>query len=316
MATVRTVARGSRRYRYLVQSYRWEGRVRKKQKYLGTSIPANLDCTKELLERSIWDETWFPLFDGIKAAYQRYRRQLPDSVRREEARDFVLAFTYDSNRIEGTTLSLADTRRLLERGLTPPGKPLADVQEAASHAKLVHLLLERPEPLDLGHLLRWHRELFGATKSDIAGRLRDHEVRIQGSRHAPPISVEVRPMLLELLRWASRSVGRAHPVEIAAAFHWRFEHIHPFGDGNGRIGRLAMNVLLEKHGYPLFNIRYTRRRGYFDALESASLKDDPKPFLGWFYLRYARAYRGLGMPPFGSKRPNRERSSRAGRYGG
>lgn len=74
-------------------------------------------------------------------------------------------------------------------------------------------------------------------------------------------------MLKELLRWVRRSGKGVHPVELAATFHFRFEFIHPFGDGNGRVGRLAMNVLLAEAGYPPLNIQYTKLRGYYHALE-------------------------------------------------
>ncbi len=291
MAVIRTVIRGRRRYRYLVQSYRWEGSLRRKERYLGTSVPANLAPLETELDREIRAETWYALFDKIKLAYGENRRIQPPSVREKETRDFVLEFTYDSNRIEGSTLTLEDTRSLLEKGVLPADKLLSDAQEAQKHARLLARLLAAPEPLDLRHLLGWHRALFGDTKSDLAGRLRDYEVRIRGSRHLPPSALEVRPSLLELLRRVARTSRTVHPVERAADFHFRFEHIHPFGDGNGRVGRLAMNLLLAQEGYPLLNIRYAGRRGYLRALELASRVNDPRPFTRWFFLRYARENR-------------------------
>lgn len=93
-------------------------------------------------------------------------------------------------------------------------------------------------------------------------------------------------MLKELLRWVRRSGKGVHPVELAATFHFRFEFIHPFGDGNGRVGRLAMNVLLAEAGYPPLNIQYTKRRGYYHALERASSLSNPGPFTAWFFRRY------------------------------
>ncbi len=291
MATVRTIHRGSKSYRYLVQSYRWEGRVRRKQRYLGTEVPEGLARQREELEREIWGETWFPLFDRIHDGYRRYLQALPGSVRTEEARQFVLEFTYDTNRIEGSTLTLDDTRLVLERGVVPRRKPLTDVLETKKHARLLSRLLGSPEPLDLHHLLAWHRELFGETKSDIAGRVRDFEVRIRNSRHIPPVPLEVRPMLVELLRWVVRAKAKVHPVELAAEFHFRFESIHPFGDGNGRIGRLAMNLLLHREGLPMLNVRYTGRQGYYQALETSNLEASSRPFLHWFFLKYAREHR-------------------------
>jgi len=288
MATVRTVNRGGRKYRYLVQSYRWNGGVRKKQSYLGTTVPHDLTSARLALERAIWKATWFSQFDAVKVAYQKRLARLPSSVRDKESEDFATQFTYDTNRIEGSTLSLEDTRRLLERGITPASKPLQDVLEAQKHASLVRRLIRQSEAIDLARLLSWHNELFADTKPDIAGRLRDFEVFIRGSRHVPPSALEVRPMLLELVRWSKRAAAAIHPVQLAAEFHFRFEHIHPFGDGNGRVGRVALSALLSRSGFPMINIPFTRRRGYYHSLELSSIGDDARPFLHWFFLRYSR----------------------------
>ena len=288
MSSVKSVQRGSRHYLYLVQSYRWEGRICKKQIYLGSSAPKDLRSYHARLEQEIWNETWLARFDEIRDGFQRHRRSLPSSVESKEREDFVVEFTFNTNRIEGSTLSLEDTRRLLTRGTTPARKPLKDILETEKHAALLRRLIRAPEPVDLPHLLRWHTELFGETRPDIAGRLREYGVRIAGSRHIPPPALEVRPALIELLRSTHRAKHRIHPVQRSGEFHFRLEHIHPFGDGNGRIGRLAMNVLLAEGGFPMLNISYDRRRGYYRALEVASLRDDPRPFLRWFFLRFGR----------------------------
>jgi Fic family protein len=293
MSSVKSIHRGRREYFYLVQTYRWEGRVRKKQVYLGTSVPEDLRSHRSLLEQEIWNETWLRQFDVIRERYLRRQHSLPSSVESKEREDFVVEFTYDTNRIEGSTLSLEDTRRLLSRDITPAGKPLSDILETQKHAALLRRLIKTPEPVDFPHVLLWHKELFRETKPDIAGRIRDYEVRIRGSRHVPPSPIEVRPRLIELLRSTSRAKEGTHPVQKSGEFHFRFEDIHPFGDGNGRIGRLAMNLLLARSGFPMLNISYNRRRGYYRALEAASVIGESRPFLLWYFLRYSRENRFL-----------------------
>lgn len=288
MATVKPVRRGKAVYLYLVQTYRWQGKIRKKEIYLGTKIPDKLDSIKDRLEREIWQETWFQQFDKIRDNFRRRLRTVPRSISDKEQEAFILQFTYDTNRIEGSSLTLEDTRNLLERGITPTSKPVYDVIESRHHAELIRRLILQPEPVDLPHLLTWHKELFGETKPDIAGRIRDFEVRIGNSRFLPPPPLEVRPSLIELLRLINRNREEMHPLEKSALFHLRFESIHPFGDGNGRIGRLAMNVLLAQDGYPMLNIPYERRRGYYTSLEASHLKGLSRPFLRWFFLRYSR----------------------------
>jgi len=288
MAVVRTVARGRRTYHYLVQTYRWGGAVHRRERYLGTELPVDLAHQREALEREVWGFTWFRTFDAIRQGYASHRRSLPAAAAATEREQFILEFTYDTNRIEGSTLTFREVADLLIDGVSPARRPMADVREAQLHAMLVKRLLSHPEPVDLPHLLAWHRAMFGETKPPIAGRIRDYEVRIVGSRFVPPSAREVRPTLVELVRRARRRTNALHPVERAAAFHCELEHLHPFGDGNGRVGRLAMNMLLQESGFPMLNIRYGKRGGYYQALERRDLARTPRPFLAWFFRRYAR----------------------------
>ncbi|MGA8275722.1 MAG: Fic family protein [Thermoplasmata archaeon] len=286
MTAIRTVVRGDRRYYYLVQTYRWGGEVGRKEKYLGTTRPADLRAQRARLERQVWDVTWFRSFNEVFLAYQERQRSLPESLTEKEREDFVIEFTYDTNRIEGSTLTFRETSDLLTHGVSPASKPIRDIQETLAHAALLRRLLLKPEPVNLPHLLTWHRSIFGETKPDISGRVRDFEVRISGSQQVPPFALEVRPMLVETLRWFQRHGTTLDPVERAGLFHFQFENIHPFGDGNGRIGRLAMNLMLFQDKFPMINIRYGRRTGYYRALERSSIASSPRPFLLWFFRRY------------------------------
>ncbi len=288
MATVRTVNRGENRYYYLVQTYRWDGVVQRKERYLGTKLPSHLELQRASLERAVWEATWFKVFLSIRDGYHAHLRTLPGPALQKERGQFIIEFTYDTNRIEGSTLTYEETADLIEHRISPRSKPMADIRETELHAALMRRLLDHPEPIDLPHLLAWHRGIFGETKPQFAGRIRDFEVRIGRSKHIPPPPLEVRPMLIELLRWVHRHAEEVHPIQRAAAFHFRFENIHPFGDGNGRIGRIAMNMLLHERGYPMLNIRYGKRTGYYRALERSSVTSDPSPFTLWFFRRYQR----------------------------
>jgi Fic family protein len=221
---------------------------------------------------------------------------LPKSQAERELNDFVIEFTYDTNRIEGSTLTFQETSDLLTHGISPASRPIRDVRETLAHAALLRRLLQKPEPLDLPHLLSWHKSIFGETKPDISGRIRDFEVRIVGSRYEPPSALEVRPKLIETLRWFHRHGRTLNPVERAGSFHFQFENIHPFGDGNGRVGRLAMNLMLFQEGFPMVNIRYGRRTGYYRALERSSIASSPRPFLLWFFRRYLAEQRWWFRP--------------------
>ncbi|MGB6501072.1 MAG: Fic family protein [Thermoplasmata archaeon] len=262
-------------------------------------LPGDLTRPREQLEQEVWEESWFPAFRRIHEAYQERLRAIPPSILEKEQHEFVVEFTYDTNRIEGSTLTFQETSDLLIRGLSPSFRPIHDVREAQLHGNLVSRLLAKPEPIDLPHLLAWHKAIFGETKPEIAGRIRDFEVRIGRSRHVPPPPLEVRPMSIELLRRLNRGRGKGSAVERAGRFHFEFENVHPFGDGNGRIGRLAMNMILFEEGYPMLNILFGKRRGYYHALERSSVTGDARPFIQWFFRRYLRDQKYLtrGLNP-------------------
>jgi Fic family protein len=138
--------------------------------------------------------------------------------------------------------------------------------------------------------LYWHKKLFESTKSDIAGKVRQHQVAIAGSKFMPPFPAEIYPLLREFFRWYNKNKNKLHPVELAALVHFNFVTIHPFTDGNGRISRLMMNFVLRKHEFPLLNIQYENRTSYYNALERAQIKKQDNIFVQWFFRRYIKEY--------------------------
>jgi Fic family protein len=143
--------------------------------------------------------------------------------------------------------------------------------------------------LSLGLILYWHKGLFEATKPDIAVQIRKQGVRIAGSKFIPPSPVELQPLIREFFSWYNGSKkSKTHPVELAALVHLKFVTIHPFTDGNGRVSRLMMNFVLNKQGYPMLNIEYASRLGYYNALERSQLQDNTNPFCQWFFRNYLK----------------------------
>ncbi|MDE1874376.1 MAG: Fic family protein [Candidatus Micrarchaeota archaeon] len=183
-------------------------------------------------------------------------------------------------------LSFKDTSELLEHGITPAGKPVRDIKEAEAHRNVFYQMLHMKGDLALDALMDWHRKLFAETKPGIAGSLRSYQVYISGSRHVPPVHSNLRSLVSDFFKWYHEEEHTENAVELAARAHMRFETIHPFGDGNGRVGRLIMNFILHRAGYPMMNIRYTGRRSYYNALERSNIKDDENVFVQWFFKRY------------------------------
>jgi Fic family protein len=274
-------------YYYLQHTVRKGRTVKYKEIYLGKKIPKDIDELKIKLFRESYKE----LYDSIqliKKNSQKEIKTMPKSMREKSIELFVTRFTYDTQRIEGSTLSLRDTSNLLERGITPKNKPIEDIKEAEAHKKLFYKILMYQKEKDLSYntILGWHQFLFRETKPEITGRIRKHKVGISGSKFVPPLGVEVYPQLKDFFKWYTKNTERLHPVELAALVHLKFVTIHPFGDGNGRISRLMMNFVLNKKEYPMFNISYEKRTSYYNALERSQIKKEWNHFLLWFIKKY------------------------------
>jgi Fic family protein len=288
VVTVKKRIVGTRQYFYLQHTIRTADGYQAREKYLGTKLPANLDEVKREFLAEISKERWYPLLEAIRSNYAKELRTMSRSAREKNARYFAVKFTYDTNRIEGSSLTYRETADLLERGLSPKSRPVDDVKEAEAHDRVLREVLEYKRDLSLQIILYWHRQLFAQTKPAIAGKVRTHQVWISGSRFTPPSPVEVWLLIREFFRWYDRAKTSLHPVELAAAVHLRFVTIHPFTDGNGRVSRLLMNFVLKKHGYPLLDIPYSDRRGYYNALERSQVKNTDRVFIQWFIRKYLK----------------------------
>ncbi len=288
MVKIKKKETGEQAYYYLEHSIRHGGKIDKKEKYLGTSIPQNIEELKKEFLSEIFTEKWLRLLDRIKKNYSSEQASLPASVREKETNAFMVKFTYDTNRIEGSKLTYRETSDLLDRGITPSKKPLRDIKETESHKKIFYAMMDYKKDMSMQMILSWHMELFKETKGDIAGKFRDYQVGISGSRFLPPSPVEVYPLMQEFMGWYNKNKDKTHPVELSALVHLQFVTIHPFGDGNGRISRLLMNFILHKAGFPMFDIPYEKRGSYYTALERSQTKKDDWIFLNWFFRRYVK----------------------------
>jgi len=219
MVRVRRKELGNQKYYYLEHSVRFGKNIEKKEKYLGKEIPKNVDAVKEDFLKEILRERWFGPLEEIQRGYNKEQWGMPKSAREKELRNFSIRFTYDSNRIEGSTLTLRETADLLERGISPK-RLIEDVKETEAHEKVFYEMLDYEKDLSRQITLYWHDGLFKETKKDIAGKIRQHQVLISGSKFTPPLPVEVEPMLRGFFSWYAREKDRMHPVELAALVHF------------------------------------------------------------------------------------------------
>jgi len=188
--------------------------------------------------------------------------------------ELMIEYTYDSNAIEGSTLTLRETRLVIVEGITIGGKSIKEYLGARNHPeaiKFIENIVLMGRDIDEEVVLRVHELILHDVEED-AGRYRTSGVRIAGATFQPAPSNQVRPMTIELLRWLKENPDELTAIEIAAVFHHRFVTIHPFAEGNGRTARLLMNGILLQNGYPFItNITVRDRKKYLDSLSEADM---------------------------------------------
>lgn len=205
-------------------------------------------------------------------------RPLPKSAVVKLQEQFQIEMDYNSNAIEGNSLTLKETFLVINEGVTIKGKPLKDHLEAKDHhAALEYLyeLVESQKRNTISELLirNLHQAVVRETDREWAGQYRNAGVIIAGAKHNPPDALEIPKLVKGLMEWLNKQKNKINPVELAAVFHYKLVNIHPFFDGNGRTARLAMNLLLMKAGYPLVVILKNDRKKYYDVLEKADAGD-------------------------------------------
>jgi len=219
-------------------------------------------------------------------------RPIPPSLLARLRGELTIEYTYDTNAIEGGTLTLRETRLVLEEDLTIGGKPLRDHLEARNHPKAIEHMEEiatAVREIDEDAVLRTH-ELVLSGVDETAGRYRTSTVRIAGATFMPPPSGEVRQRILDLLGWLRDNPDELTPIELAALFHHRLVQIHPFNEGNGRTARLLMNAILIRNGYPyITNITHRDRARYLRTLSEADQGNTP-PLVNFIARSVERAF--------------------------
>ena len=191
-----------------------------------------------------------------------------------------IEFTYHSNAIEGNRLTFRETQLVIREGVTIGGKSVRNHLEARNHPRAISYV-ESLKDRDLAEndALELHGMIFLGILEN-AGSFRKSQVFIEGSDYLPPPAFEVPVLIKQLLEWLRKNPEELRPVEVAAVFHHRFVSVHPFDDGNGRVARLLMNLLLIKQGYPFTVVRNYDRRRYYDTLRKAD-GGDLAPFVNF-----------------------------------
>lgn len=235
----------------------------------------------------------------IDKLYKQYKSKRPLTKEEQEARyeKLRLEWTYNSNAIEGNSLTLGETAFYLREGLTSEGKPLVDYLEARNHAEAIDWLFDfakEKKPItegfikDLNALLHkgiTERPARGANGLMVMRQITpgaykkqpNHVLTLSGEIHYYVDPLQVQGEMEKLIKMIGEQEGTIHPVELASTVHYELTRIHPFDDCNGRVARILLNLIFMRAGYPPIVIKMEERRVYLEALEQAD-KGDKEPF--------------------------------------
>ncbi len=302
---------GSRKY-YLAHSFRVGSKVKKIRVYLGTDLtPQEIRQKREKAETRLNDR-----IKEAKAIHDPFVTALSPSELQEleklEARGslhvlhlseldwekFKEAFTYNTNAIEGSLVEPKEVADILRKRKWPEDKSKEDISETYGVAEAVDYIRTTKEHISIDLIRELHRIVFKNSKS-FAGKFREKGVEVVVAdaygnvihRGAP--SVQVLELLKELIGWYNRNRKKYPPLVLAAVVHNQFEVIHPFRDGNGRVGRLLLNNILLKHNLPPLNIELKNRAQYYASLEAYENDRNIRPTLDLMLKEYRALKRML-----------------------
>lgn len=222
----------------------------------------------------------FSEIDTLKNRLNELRHLQSDKV----IKALEIEYTYESNKIEGNTLTLQETALVIEKGLTVGGKTLNEHLEAINHTHAIEFIKEIAkgnEPITERLIMEIHALILKGINDRNAGRYRSVPVLISGAKHVPPQPYAVPLEMEKLLTWYNDNKDTLHPIELASEMHERLVTIHPFIDGNGRTSRLLMNLILLRSGYPIAILKgdTESRLKYYSTLEVAQMEGNKRPFI-------------------------------------
>lgn len=270
-----------RRVRLLCAENRIDGVIRKGNLYMiPENTPKPIDG-RSFKGKDLPDE-FSALFLSIEAkkAEINKRRPLTKGELTRLNEEFMIEFTYNSNAIEGNTLTLQETAMVLE-GITIDQKPLKEHLEAVGHrdAFLFVEQLVKDNTKFSESIIKQIHSLVLMDRPEDKGVYRRIPVKIMGAVHEPPQPYLIDSQMEKLMSDFSKNKKVMHIIERVARFHLEFEGIHPFIDGNGRTGRLILNLELMQNGYPPIDVKFTDRRRYYSAFDLYYRDNDPSPMI-------------------------------------
>ncbi len=208
--------------------------------------------------------------EKLKETYNKGIKNLSKEEFVKFEKSFFTELTYNSNAIEGNSMSLEETSVVVNDNLSPEGKTLREVYEAKSHIKALEFIKDYKGEVNELFILKIHSIILKDISERFAGRYRENPVRVAGSDFRFPSPEKIPQLMRNLLYWYDKNKKKMHAFELAVIFSMKFVSVHPLIDGNGRVSRLLMNFILQKKKYPWINIYNKERQKYLGAVRKAN----------------------------------------------
>ena len=268
---------------YLVENSRKNGKWVKRSKFIGYgNIPKkelikmekNTELSLKISNKYLYlTKEQVIKIELLKEIYFNKIKMLSKEEYEKFEESFFTELTYNSNAIEGSSLSLDETSLVVNENLAPEGKTIREIFEAKNHMKALEFIRHYNKDLDELFILKLHFIILTNISKTFAGRYRENPVRIFGGDVKFPDYEYVPQLVKNLIYWYKKNKKAYHPFELAILFSVKLVTIHPFVDGNGRVSRLIMNFILQKYKYPWVNIYNKQRAEYLKAIRKANDED-------------------------------------------
>jgi len=211
--------------------------------------------------------------EACKLHFNKDFQKLDKLTKEEILKQFIIEFAFNTTSIEGNTITLNEARNLLEDGKTPKDKTLREIYDLQNTEKLFFELIRTKPPINNKTIEEIHKRLLQNIDNRIGYRTRD--VRVIKATFKSTSTQYIKADMNLLLKWYEENEKKLHPIVLASLFHHKFEKIHPFMDGNGRTGRMLLNLILLKNNYPPLIIHKKLREEYLDSMKQADGENIP-----------------------------------------
>ncbi len=288
-------AKGKKKY-YLVHSFRHGKKVKKIRRYLGLNLgKEELEKARKIAEQqvlhriNVLKKISDPLLEVLTEEEIQKIKELQAAkyfkvfhLSEEQWQRFSELFTYNTNAIEGSELNQKEVKEILEKDKWPKDKSKEDISEAYGVTEAIKFIRQTKEHISTELIKQIHKIIFENSKP-YAGKLREKgiEVVVRDGLgeivHQGAPSEKVTELLKELVEWYNTYKNKYPPILLASVVHNQFENIHPFQDGNGRVGRILMNNILIKHSLPPVNIDLKNRKKYYQFLQEYENNHNIRP---------------------------------------